>query len=160
MVTKNTYEVHLQAALVELQKAVASQLKKTAKFRTLLKRIDKTLRTIESLLYANGRLARVLDRPEKETKMFIFYLENGKETVLKCSKIKCWNVYKKFVHANKLIRLDHELLRFFQAELQDNLSVKFRGLDLGTKQAGGFSRSCKVPGSRMSLLVWILILKK
>ncbi|KAM0039708.1 putative powdery mildew resistance protein, RPW8 [Helianthus debilis subsp. tardiflorus] len=153
MVTKNTYEVHLQAALVELQKAVASQFKKTAKFRTLLKRIDKTLRTIESLLYANGRLARVLDRPEKETKMFIFYLENGKETVLKCSKVTCWNVYKKFVHANKLIRLDHELLRFFQAELQDNLSVKFRGLDLGgevvssvTKRAGGFSNSCNVPG--------------
>ncbi|KAM0000746.1 putative powdery mildew resistance protein, RPW8 [Helianthus debilis subsp. tardiflorus] len=153
MVTKNTYEVHLQAALVELQKTVVSQFKKTVKFKTLLKRIDKTLRTIESLLYANGRLARVLDRPEKETKMFIFYLENGKQTVLKCSKIKCWNVYKKFVHANKLIRLDHELLRFFQAELQDNLSVKFRGLDLGgevvssvTKRAGGFSNSCNVPG--------------
>ncbi|MFS7891077.1 putative powdery mildew resistance protein, RPW8 [Helianthus anomalus] len=85
--------------------------------------------------------------------MFIFYLENGKQTVLKCSKIKCWNVYKKFVHANKLIRLDHELLRFFQAELQDNLSVKFMGLDLGgevvssvTKRAGGFSNSCNVPG--------------
>ncbi|KAF5766250.1 putative powdery mildew resistance protein, RPW8 [Helianthus annuus] len=153
MVTKNAYEVPLQSAFVGLQKAVASQIKRTAKFRTLLKRIDKTLRTIESLLYANGRLARVLDRPEKETKMFIFYLENGKETVLKCSKIKCWNVYKKFVHANKLIRLDHELLRFFQAELQDNLSVKFRGIDLGgqvvssvTKRAGGFSSSCKVPG--------------
>ncbi|KAM0000750.1 putative powdery mildew resistance protein, RPW8 [Helianthus debilis subsp. tardiflorus] len=153
MVTKNTYQVPLQSVFVGLQKAVASQIKKTAKFRTLLKRIDKTLRNIEPVMCGCGRLTRVLDRPEKETKMFIFYLENGKETVLKCSRIRCWNVYRKFVHTNKLIRLDHELLRFFQAELQDNLSVKFRGLDLGgevvssvTKRAGGFSNSCDVPG--------------
>ncbi|KAI7724496.1 hypothetical protein M8C21_024515, partial [Ambrosia artemisiifolia] len=153
MVTKNVYEVALQTILMELLKAVASQTKRTAKFRTLLKRIDKTLRNIEPVLYANGRLSRVLDRPEKETKMFVFYLENGKELILKCSSIKCWNVYKKFVHANKLIRLDHELLRFFQVELQDNLSARFRSLDLGgevvssiTNQAGGFSNSCIVPG--------------
>ncbi|XP_076929812.1 putative disease resistance protein At5g66900 [Bidens hawaiensis] len=156
MVTKNQYEAALQTVLVELLKTVVSQTKRTAKFRTLLRRLDKTLRSLEPIMCGHGRLARVLDRPEKETKMFIFYVENGKEIVLKCSRIKCWNVYKKFVHANKLIRLDHELLRFFQVELQDNLSTRFRGLSLGgevdqvlssvTKQAGGFSSSINIPG--------------
>ncbi|KAK9054077.1 hypothetical protein SSX86_025153 [Deinandra increscens subsp. villosa] len=156
MMTKNPYEVALQIVLVELMKAVASETNRTTKFRTILKRLDKTLRNIEPIMSGNGRLARVLDRPEKETKMFIFHLENGKQMVLKCSRIKCWNVYKKFVHANKLIRLDHELLRFFQVELQVNLSARFRGLVLGdegdqvlstvTKRAGGFSSSCNVPG--------------
>ncbi|KAK9054078.1 hypothetical protein SSX86_025154 [Deinandra increscens subsp. villosa] len=156
MMTKNPYEVAIQIVLVELMKAVASETNRTTKFRTILKRLDKTLRNIEPIMSGNGRLARVLDRPEKETKMFIFHLENGKQMVLKCSRIKCWNVYKKFVHANKLIRLDHELLRFFQVELQVNLSARFRGLVLGdegdqvlstvTKRAGGFSSSCNVPG--------------
>ncbi|KAI7751671.1 hypothetical protein M8C21_010558 [Ambrosia artemisiifolia] len=142
------YELPLQSVLLDLHKSVASQAKTTIKFRTLLNRLDKTLSSIELVMCECGRLARVLDRPEKETKMFIYYLENGKETVLKCSKIKCWNVYKKFVHANKLIRLDRELVRFFQVELQDNLSVRFRGLDLVdevgqvvlsvAKRAGGF----------------------
>ncbi|XP_076938090.1 putative disease resistance protein At5g66900 [Bidens hawaiensis] len=155
MVTKNQYEAALQTVLVELLKAVVSQTKRTAKFRTLLRRLDKTLRSLEPIMCGHGRLARVLDRPEKETKMFIYYVENGKEIVLKCSRIMCWNVYKKFVHANKLIRLDHELLRFFQVELQDNLSTRFRGLSLGgevdqvpssiTKQAGGFSSSSNIP---------------
>ncbi|KAI3777086.1 hypothetical protein L1987_46880 [Smallanthus sonchifolius] len=156
MVTKNAYEVALQAVLLELLKAVASETKRTAKFRTLLKRLDKTLRSIEPILYVSGRLTRVLDRPEKETKLFIFYLENGKEVVLKCSRIKCWNVYKKFVHANKLIRLDHELLRFFQVELQDNVSTRLTSLSLEdgvdqvlstvAKRAGGFSSSPNVLG--------------
>ncbi|KAD6795901.1 hypothetical protein E3N88_06797 [Mikania micrantha] len=74
---KNAYEVALQTEVVQLLKAIASVTKRTPKFRTLLKRIDKTLRKIEPVLYGSGRLSRVLDRPEKETKMFIFYLENG-----------------------------------------------------------------------------------
>ncbi|KAL8199358.1 hypothetical protein R6Q57_012926 [Mikania cordata] len=156
MNAKNAYEVALQTAVVELLKAIASVTKRTSKFRTLLKRIDKTLRKIEPVLYGSGRLSRVLDRPEKETKMFIFYLENGKEVVLKCSRIKCWNVYKKFVHVNKLIRLDNELLWFFQVEFQDKLSARMTGLALVdemdqvmstiTKRAGGFSSFCNVPG--------------
>ncbi|KAK1422015.1 hypothetical protein QVD17_24851 [Tagetes erecta] len=102
---------------------------------------------IEPVLYETVRLIRVLDRPENETKMFIFYLENGKELVLKCSRIKCWNVYKKFIHAQKLIRLDRELLRFFRVELHDNLSIRLKGLALGDDtRAGGFLSCSSISG--------------
>ncbi|XP_024978015.1 probable disease resistance protein At5g66900 [Cynara cardunculus var. scolymus] len=160
MVT-NANELALKTVFGELVKAVASKIKRTAKFKTLLKRLDKTLRTIEPLVYGSGNLGKVLDRPENEIKMFIFYLENAKDLVLMCSTIKCWKVYKKFVHANKLIRLDNELQRFFQTGMEDNMmSVSRRGLieiyALGekldqvlaavTERAGGFSGSCSVPG--------------
>ncbi|KAI3726256.1 hypothetical protein L1987_66053 [Smallanthus sonchifolius] len=160
MVTKSAYDMALETRLMELLEAVASEIKTTPKFRTLLKRLHKTLRNIQPILYVSGRLSRVLDRPENETKVFILHLEDGKQLVLKCSMIKCWNVYHKFVHASKLIHLDRELSWFFQVELRDNMSTSMRTLTeiyaLGdkmddilsavTERAGGFSSSCSVPG--------------
>ncbi|KAI3726255.1 hypothetical protein L1987_66052 [Smallanthus sonchifolius] len=154
------HKMALETGLMELMEAVASEIKITPKFRALLKRLHITLRNIEPILYVSGRLSRVLDRPENETKMFILHLEDGKQLVLKCSVIKCWNVYHKFVHANKLIHLDRELSWFFQVELQDSMSTSMRVLTevygLGdkmdqvlatvTERAGGFSSSCSVPG--------------
>ncbi|XP_024978676.1 probable disease resistance protein At5g66900 [Cynara cardunculus var. scolymus] len=157
MAVTDANEVALKIVLVELLKTVSSQIQKTAKFKTLLKRLEKTLKNIEPIFYGNGGLSIVLDRPQKEIKMFIFYVENGKNLVLKCSRIKCWNVYKKFIHANKLIRLDNELQRFFQIGLEDRNHRIMIGIhDLGdkmdqvlsavTERAGGFSGSCSVPG--------------
>ncbi|KAI7756067.1 hypothetical protein M8C21_015506 [Ambrosia artemisiifolia] len=160
MDVKGGNEMELKTKLVELMEAVASETKTTPKFRTVLKRLDRTLRNIEPMLRESGRLSKVLDRPKQETEMFVKYLGNGKRLVMECSGIKCWNVYKKFVHANKLIHLDHELLRFFRVELQDDMSVSMRALteiyDLGDKmdqvlstvanRAGGFLSYCSVPG--------------
>ncbi|KAI3500513.1 hypothetical protein L1887_36335 [Cichorium endivia] len=160
MFAPNASEGDLETVMVELMRAVVSETTRTAKFRSLLKRLEKTLKNIEPIFYRDERLRKVLYRPDTETKMFMYYVASGKEIVLECSKIKCWNVYKKFVHANKLIGLDNMLLRFFQSELQDNISTSKRSLAeiyaLGdkldevlasvTKQAGGFSDSCSVPG--------------
>ncbi|CAI9283004.1 unnamed protein product [Lactuca saligna] len=160
MIAPNANEAALRTVMVELLNTVVFETKRTAKFRTLLKRIERTLKNIEPIFYGYERLRKVLYRPEDETKMFIYYVANGKEVVMECSEIKCWNVYKKFHHANKLIGLDNMLLSFFQSELQDNLSSSRRSLfelyALGdkldqvlaavTKQTGGFSDSCSVPG--------------
>lgn len=160
MIAPHGNDVALRTVMMELLDAVVSEAKRTAKFRTLLKRIEKTLRNIEPIFHGYERLWKVLYRPENDTKMFIHYVDNGKQVVLECSEIKCWNVYKKFLHANKLIGLDKMLLRFFQSELQDHMSPSrsslFEIYALGdkldqvleavTKQAGGFSDSCSVPG--------------
>ncbi|KAM0067616.1 putative powdery mildew resistance protein, RPW8 [Helianthus debilis subsp. tardiflorus] len=71
------------------------------------------------MLRESSRLSRVLDHPENETKMFIFHLERGKELVVKCSRIKFWNVYQKFVYSNKIIRLNNEPLMFFKIDLPE-----------------------------------------
>ncbi|KAL4581814.1 hypothetical protein LXL04_006345 [Taraxacum kok-saghyz] len=159
MIAPNANDVALGEVMVDLLNAVVVQTKRTANFRTLLKRLEKTLRNIEPIFYGIERLRKVLYYyPENETKLFIFYVANGREVVLECSNIKCWNVYKKFLHANKLIALDNMLLRFFQTE---NMSLNRRSLfeiyALGdkmdqvltavTKQTSGLvSDSCSVPG--------------
>ncbi|KAK9067098.1 hypothetical protein SSX86_014423 [Deinandra increscens subsp. villosa] len=102
MAARNAFEMALVTLLMELLEAVALETKKTARFRSPLKRLDTTLRNIEPILYGNGRLSKVLDRPENETNMFILHLENGKRLVLKCSTVKIWNAYKKSVHANSV----------------------------------------------------------
>ncbi|KAK1433030.1 hypothetical protein QVD17_09934 [Tagetes erecta] len=159
MVVKSAYEPALETVLKELQEAVASEIKRTAKFRTILKRIHNTLTNIQPILYESCRLSKVLERPENEIKLFILQLKDAKKLVQKCSIVKCWNVYHKFVHANKLFHLDNDLLRFFQAELQDytNSSMMFmtesyalgykldQVLSTVTERAGGFSSSCSVP---------------
>nr|GEV90081.1 probable disease resistance protein At5g66900 [Tanacetum cinerariifolium] len=160
MISKYANKAAVVEAVMELLKAILSENKKTAKFRTLLKRLEKTLRNIEPILYESGRLSKVLDRPENEIQMFIFCVGNGRNLVSECSSIKCWNVYKKIVHVSRLIRLDHELWGFFESELVGNLSPSMRTLmeinSLGdkmdqvlsavTERAGGFSSSCSVPG--------------
>nr|XP_043635207.1 probable disease resistance protein At5g66900 [Erigeron canadensis] len=156
-------ETALELAIRELLKAVVGQSMQTARFKTLLKRLKKTLNCIESMFYDSRRLNKVLDRPEKEIMMFVYHLETGKEHVLKCSKINFWNVYQKFLHSNKLVRLNNELLRFFQVELQTDMmmmSTSMRGLigiyDLSEKMdrllsavtspARPSSKLCSVPG--------------
>nr|XP_043615223.1 probable disease resistance protein At5g66900 isoform X2 [Erigeron canadensis] len=156
VVKNNDIVMNLETVLMDLQNAVISQLKITFKFRTLLNRLLNTLRNIDSNFY--GRLTKVVNRPENETKMFIFYVEYGKQVVMECSRIKCWNVYKKFVHANNLIRLDNELLWFFQIDVSTSASMRSlieiyalgekmdQVLSLVQKRAGGFSGSSSVPG--------------
>nr|XP_043634096.1 probable disease resistance protein At5g66900 [Erigeron canadensis] len=153
----------LGAAFGELLKVVMEQTGKTARFKSYLKRLQQTLLTIEPGFEETKKLSARLGRTEREIES---YLEKAKELVLKCPRIHVWNVYKKFVYANKLIRLDDDLLRFFQIDVPlrtlntsmrvENqvkiLSQKMdRAFSIGplpeaTTRAGGFSDSCRVPG--------------
>ncbi|CAH1452789.1 unnamed protein product [Lactuca virosa] len=160
MIAPNANEAALRTIMVDLLNIVVLETKRTAKFRTLLKHVERTLRNIEPIFYGYERLRKVLYRAENETKMFIYYVANGKEVVMECLEMKCWNVYKKLLHANKLIGLDNMLLRFFLSELHDNFissrRILFEIYALGdkldqvlaavTKHTDGFSESCSVPG--------------
>ncbi|KAJ0770666.1 putative powdery mildew resistance protein, RPW8 [Helianthus annuus] len=147
-------------AFGELLSVVVAQTMQSVKIKTLLKRVKTTLKSIEPIFFEIWRLRKVLDRPEEETTMFISHLEEGKELIVKYSRIKFWNIYQKFVYSNKLIRLNNDLLWFFQIELQGNsLSTSMRSLigihDLSDKMdqllsaitthARANDRSCRVP---------------
>ncbi|XP_076922158.1 putative disease resistance protein At5g66900 [Bidens hawaiensis] len=160
MVVQSAQLMALKTASIDLHQAVASETNKTPKFRTLLKRLDETLTNIQPILQESSRLSKVLDRPENETDTFILHLKDGKMVVSECSTIQFWYVHKKSAHANKLIHLDHELLRFFRDELQDDTSTGIRRtqtdvhalgrkmdrvLSTITKQPSGLSSSGSVP---------------
>ncbi|KAL7613202.1 hypothetical protein Lser_V15G06885 [Lactuca serriola] len=151
------FETALQFVLGELQKAVhvVWQIIQTHRFKSLLKRLEKTLKSIEQVFYESWRLSKVLDRPEKEMIMFICYLSNATEIVLKCSSIKYRTMNKKILHSKKLIRLNNELLRFFQIDVQEKTmntnmtySIAISGLEDNSSvvvfSADGYSSTCSV----------------
>nr|XP_043634632.1 probable disease resistance protein At5g66900 isoform X2 [Erigeron canadensis] len=145
----------LELAFLELLKAVVGRNVSAAKFITKLDQLEKTLKSIEPIFYDSSRLNQVLDRPETEIKMFISYLEEGKMLILKCSRIKFWNVHQNSLHSNKLIQLNNELLRFFQVELHTDmmmigvhdLTVKMNEVPSTLTSRGhpNHSGSCSVP---------------
>ncbi|GKD15011.1 probable disease resistance protein [Tanacetum coccineum] len=120
-------ETALEHAFSELLQVVLQQTIQTARFKTLLKRLEKTLKGVQPVFYESWTLSKVLDRPEKEITMFIDYMKKGKEVVVKCPRINFWNVCQKLIHSNKLIRLNDELLRFFQIEFHP-MSTSIRTL--------------------------------
>ncbi|KAI3704366.1 hypothetical protein L1987_74584 [Smallanthus sonchifolius] len=155
-------ETALELVFHELLKVVVEKTTQTARIKTLLQSLENTLKSIEPIFFESWRLSKVLDRPEKDITLFIIHLEKGKELVLKCSRINCWNVYQKFLYSSKLIQLNNELLKFFQIELQAKMmSTSMRSLieiyDLAAKMDQVLSavtthhvranpRSCRVPG--------------
>ncbi|CAI9272043.1 unnamed protein product [Lactuca saligna] len=151
------FETPLQHVLGELQKAVyvVGQIIQTHRFKSLLKRLEKTLKSIEQVFYESWRLSKVLDHHEKETIKFISYLRNGIEIVVKCSSINCQTMNKKVLHSNKLMRLNNELLRFFQIDVQKKTmntsmtdSIAISGLEDNSSvvalSADGYSSTCCV----------------
>ncbi|CAH1436940.1 unnamed protein product [Lactuca virosa] len=155
-IQKHVFEAPLQLVLGELQKAlyVVGQIIQTPRFKSLLKRLEKTLKSIEQVFYESWRLSKVLDHPDKETIKFISYLRNAIEIVVKCSSINCQTMSKKVLHSNKLMRLNNELLRFFQIDVQEKTmntsmtdSIAISGLEDNSVvafSADGYSRVCNL----------------
>ncbi|KAJ0840610.1 putative powdery mildew resistance protein, RPW8 [Helianthus annuus] len=114
----------LRQAFEETLKVVVAEAIQIVRFKTILKRLESTLKSIEPVFYENWRLMKVLDRPQKETFMFISYLKTGKKLVLKSSSVTFQNRYQIILHSYKLIRLNNELVRFFQKELQVNIAIE------------------------------------
>ncbi|XP_023735554.2 probable disease resistance protein At5g66900 [Lactuca sativa] len=155
------FETALQLVLGELKETVhvVGQIIQTHRFKSILKRLAKTLKSIEQVFYESWRLSKVLDRPQKETIKFISYLWNAIKIVVKCSSIKYQTMNKKVLHSNKLTRLNNELLRFFQIHVQAKTmmnSIKIYGLADNSvvtfSSAGGYSSTCSVyPGQLLNL---------
>ncbi|KAM7510334.1 hypothetical protein LguiB_009209 [Lonicera macranthoides] len=94
-----------------------------------------------------------------DTKMFIDQLKAGEELVLKCSKIKPWELRRRFIYSTRLSDFQNQLLWFFQVDVQallvyniskllegqDDLSYKMDRMHLIVNEgsSGGY---CDVPG--------------
>lgn len=149
------FETALELVLGELQKAIVGQIIQPARFKTLFKRLEGTLKRIELVFHESWRLSNVLNRPEKETITFISYLWHAIEIVLKSSSIKYRTVNKKILHSSKLIHLNRELLRFFQIQKQaKTMSIGMTSTSIGVNgladnsivifSAGEYSNTCSV----------------
>ncbi|CAK9166436.1 unnamed protein product [Ilex paraguariensis] len=118
MAGNNVGGAALGAVFGELLKLVVYVTKQAIYFKSTLNCLQTTLNDIHPVFDDIDRLNRLLDARKEEIDSFTGRLEEGKKLVLKCSTIKCWDVYKRVKYNKKLTGLDKSLLRFFQINVQ------------------------------------------
>ncbi|ONH96598.1 hypothetical protein PRUPE_7G139600 [Prunus persica] len=79
-------------------------------YKTLLKAIISRLDILHPLIKEIAKYNKDLDLPDKELENLKVGMEKGIELVHKCSKIRAWNIYKKYKYANKLLDWNESLL--------------------------------------------------
>lgn len=114
------------AVFADLQTAILDVVKTTARFRSTFQRLETTILAVKPMFDNMERLCAVLNRTERETAMFVDRMREGKELILKSSKVKQWNLYKKYVYSKKLKKFDKSLRRFFQIDVQAAQSMYIR----------------------------------
>ncbi|CAB4317860.1 unnamed protein product [Prunus armeniaca] len=79
-------------------------------YKTLFKDIISRLDSLHPLIKEIEKYNKDLDLPDKELENLKVGMEKGIELVHKCSKIRAWNIYKKYKYANKLLDWNESLL--------------------------------------------------
>ncbi|KAK7824706.1 protein da1-related 5 [Quercus suber] len=64
------------------------------------------------------RLNQQLNRPVEETQSLIEEMTKGGELVPECLQIPRWNLYLRFKYSSKLTKLEEDILRYCQVDLQ------------------------------------------
>ncbi|KAK1400703.1 hypothetical protein POM88_000308 [Heracleum sosnowskyi] len=118
-------------AFSDLEKAFIKVMKTIARFKSTFKRLKATMDAIDLIFKDAKKLGDILERPQKELDFFTDELKKGTDLILLCSKIKSWNLYKKYVFSKKLQSFDQELTRFFQINVQAHQVRSIRQVSKG-----------------------------
>ncbi|KAK1359995.1 RPW8 domain-containing protein [Heracleum sosnowskyi] len=108
----------LGSGISELLKVVIFVAKQTINFKSNLKTLTTTLKSVEPTFENMGKLHKALERPKEETDQFIQLLKSGQDLVKKCSTVPCWNVYLTYIYSRKLVDLDKSIVKFFNIQVQ------------------------------------------
>ncbi|XP_059623784.1 probable disease resistance protein At5g66900 isoform X1 [Cornus florida] len=146
-------DVALGVVFDRLLKAVLDFKDKTIYFKSILKKLESRLRSIEPTVREIVSLDRVLNNPEAEMKMLTDWLIEAEELVHKCSKIQWWNCFAKVSHSTKLQKLDDKLRDFFETGMQvvqardsKKMLVTVNKIDEKLDRMYSFVGSCGAPG--------------
>ncbi|XP_062002264.1 probable disease resistance protein At5g66910 [Rosa rugosa] len=86
-------------------------ISKSMIYRPLLQNILSALDSYGPLIKQIEASNEELGLPQEEVANFKAHMENGIEIVRKCSKVRKWNIYKKYKYANKLLGWESALVR-------------------------------------------------
>ncbi|XP_062002208.1 probable disease resistance protein At5g66900 [Rosa rugosa] len=86
---------------------------KTKMFKPLLKDLDSTVDSLKPLIDEMEKCNKVLDHPENELKGFKVQMQKGAVLIPKCSKVRWWNICKKYKYTNQLLGLNSSLRSLF-----------------------------------------------
>lgn len=119
------------AAFADLQKAFFQVIKTIARFKSTFKRLKGTMDAIALIFEDIEKLDKLLERPQTEINFFKDELKRGTALILLCSKIKSWNLYKKYVYSKKLQSFNVLLVKFFQINVQAHQVRSIRQVSKG-----------------------------
>ncbi|XP_071916197.1 RPW8-like protein 3 [Coffea arabica] len=101
-----------------LVEAVLEATTRVTTFSSSLNSLKTTLAPLKCYFDQVETLNGKLHSPQRETDMFILRLAEGESLVRKCTRIKWWNLYKKYSYSKKIADLERSLIRFFQLDVQ------------------------------------------
>lgn len=82
-------------------------------FDSNFRRLNSILLSVKPVLEDIERLNKALEGRESEIEIFKKRLEEGEKLVRKCSKIKRYNLCKRWYYSKKLADLENSTLKFF-----------------------------------------------
>ena len=101
-----------------LRDAVKDVVSKARQFKPILKRLESTLDRLAPTVTDIELLNQKLNRPVEETRSLIEEMTRGRDLVQECLQIPRWNLYLRFKYSSKLTKLEEDIVRFCQVELQ------------------------------------------
>ncbi|KAK7848849.1 putative disease resistance protein, partial [Quercus suber] len=101
-----------------LRDAVKDVVSKARQIKPILKRLESTLDRLAPTVTDIERLNQQLNRPVEETQSLIEEMTKGGELFRECLQIPRWNLYLRFKYSSKLTKLEEDILRYCQVDLQ------------------------------------------
>ncbi|KAJ7963275.1 Disease resistance protein [Quillaja saponaria] len=107
------------AVFGELLSAVLEVKDKIFPFNPSLKKLKSTIESIAPVIEEIHKYDEYLDSRKEDLEKLIKLMQEGKELVRKCSKIRWWNSWSKSHYRKKLCELDEAIEQFFKLDLAD-----------------------------------------
>ena len=101
-----------------LRETVKDVVSEARQFEPILKRLESTLDRLATTVTDIEQLNQLLNRPLEETRSLIEEMTRGRDLVQECLQIPRWNLYLRFKYSSKLTKLEEDIVRFCQVELQ------------------------------------------
>ena len=101
-----------------LRETVKDVVSEARQFEPILKRLESTLDRLATTVTDIEQLNQLLNRPVEETRSLIEEMTRGRDLVQECLQIPRWNLYLRFKYSSKLTKLEEDIVRFCQVELQ------------------------------------------
>ncbi|CAI0554165.1 unnamed protein product [Linum tenue] len=111
-------DAFIGAVMGELLKAVLEAQRKAAAFKPTLQEIESTLETIIPIAAEIQELSEVLHQDKREIEPLMQVIREGKDLVLKCSRIRWYTCWKKPSYKDKLDALEGSLKSYLDLVLQ------------------------------------------
>ncbi|KAL6206257.1 hypothetical protein ACLB2K_023505 [Fragaria x ananassa] len=122
-------EFVLDKAFEALCAGVEDLIVKNFIFKSLFADAKSRLDELAPLIREMAQYNEKMDRPKKEMEALEGVMKKGQELVIKCSKIRGWNPFKKFKYAKQLLEWDESLKRPLETlQLQEAMHIMKMGV--------------------------------